>query len=291
MISTENKSPSRLPIWITTRLTRSPLGNEVRSAVAAGGLHTICQEARCPNRGECWDAGTATFLILGNVCTRNCLYCGVRHGAPAPPDLNEPARILDAVRKLGCRYVVITSVTRDDLPDGGAVHFVSVTEALRKDSPDTRVELLVPDFRGDSDALKIIVGIQPDVLGHNLEIIERLFPSLRPQGSYKRSLALLEFAKKHHTTLPLKSGLMVGLGETREEISEALRDLFSVGVNIVTVGQYLRPNRECVPVVRYLHPDEFEEIRQEAIDIGFSSAVCGPLVRSSYHAEEAAENI
>lgn len=221
MVLSSNNIRSRHPEWIRARLTRSPLGNEVRSAVAYRGLHTICREARCPNRGECWDAGTATFLILGNRCTRNCLYCGVRHGTPAPPNLNEPALLLDAVRKLGSRYIVITSVTRDDLPDGGADHFAAVTEALRKGSPDTRVELLVPDFRGDSDAFKTIVGIQPDVLGHNLEIIERLFPSLRPQGSYKRSLALLEFAKKYRPILPLKSGLMVGHGETREEISKS----------------------------------------------------------------------
>lgn len=281
---------SKHPEWIRARLTRTRRGGTVRGAVADGGLHTICEEARCPNRGECWDAGTATFLILGNRCTRNCLYCGVSHGSPPSPDPDEPRRILGAVRKLGCRYVVVTSVTRDDLPDGGAAHFAAVVGALRSDH-EIRIELLVPDFGGCTDAVRTAADARPDVLGHNIEVVERLFPALRPQGNYKRSLSLLEFLKNSYPHLPLKSGLMIGLGETRGEITRALKDLYSSGISIVTVGQYLQPSRECAPVEQYVHPNEFEEIRREALGMGFRSAVCGPLAQSSYRAEEAAQNV
>lgn len=279
----------RLPEWLKVGLTRTERGAAVRGAIESGRLHTVCREARCPNRGECWDAGTATFLILGDRCARNCRYCGVAHGEPAPVERDEPLRILEAARKLKCKYIVVTSVTRDDLPDGGAGVFAEVVRMLRPGLPDAKVELLVPDFNGNFAAMETVAASQPDVLGHNLEVVERLFPSMRPLGSYRRSLRLLEHAAGIFQSLLLKSGIMVGLGETREEISQALRDLRSAGVSIVTVGQYLRPAAACAPVERYLHPDEFEEMRLEAVELGFRAAACGPLVRSSYRAAELAE--
>jgi lipoyl synthase len=279
------KERLRHPEWIRARLGRTERYGAVRGALAHGGLHTVCEEARCPNRGECWDAGTATFLILGDVCTRACRYCGVRRGAPAPPDPEEPQHLLEAVKRLRGRYVVITSVTRDDLPDGGAAHFAAVVRTLKINPPDIPIELLIPDFGGDADSLRRVADAQPAVLGHNIETVRRLFPSLRPQGDYDRSLALLARAAEEYPLMPVKSGLMIGLGETRDEISQALRDLHAAGARLVTVGQYLQPSRECVPVERYPHPDEFDEIRDQALALGFASALCGPLVRSSYHAE------
>jgi lipoyl synthase len=276
----------RHPEWIRTKLTRTARGGAVRGAVAAGRLHTICEEARCPNRGECWDAGTATFLVLGGVCTRNCKYCSVNHGIPGPAEPDEPRRVAVAVRELGCRYAVITSVTRDDMPDGGAAHFAAVVRALRDTVPGIKIELLVPDFKCDASAITAAVDSQPDVFGHNIEVVRRLFSALRPQGNYDRSLALFDIARRRRPGLPLKSGLMVGLGETREEITVAMNDLRAAGVSIVTVGQYLQPSRERAPVSRYVPPDEFEGIRAEALALGFSHAMCGPLVRSSYHAGE-----
>jgi len=286
MNSTEKKG-RRHPDWIRASLVRTGRGGDVRGALAGGGLHTVCEEARCPNRGECWDAGTATFLIMGAVCTRNCRYCSVRHGKPEPPDPDEPGRVARAAKKLGCRYVVVTSVTRDDLPDGGAEHFAAVVRELKNEITGVGVELLVPDFSGDEKAVLTVADACPDVFGHNIETVSRRFPEVRPQGSYRRSLSLLGFLSRERPGMVLKSGLMAGLGESRAEITEALGDLRATGVQIVTVGQYLQPSRESAPVDRYLRPEEFEEIREEAVAMGFASAVCGPLVRSSYHAEEA----
>lgn len=282
-------SRRRHPDWIRAKLPRTERAAAVRNAIQSGCLHTVCEEARCPNRGECWDAGTATFLLLGPVCTRGCTYCSVRGGAPAPPDVDEPARTAHAAREMGCRYVVVTSVTRDDLPDGGAAHFAKTVHALRAEIPGSRVELLVPDFGGDADAIACVVASHPDVLGHNLEVVRRLFPTLRPQGDYERSLAFIRRVREINPNMITKSGIMAGLGETRDEIKEALKDLRVAGCRIVTVGQYLQPTPGSAPVARYLHPDEFKEIQTEAVALGFDAAVCGPLVRSSYRAHETAE--
>ena len=281
------KRTQRHPEWIRARLPRVKPGGGVRAALAKNRLHTVCEEALCPNRGECWDAGTATFLILGDTCTRNCAYCGVAHGRPAPPDPDEPRRVALAAQELGCRYVVVTSVTRDDLEDGGASHFAAVVRALNQTLPDVLVELLVPDFAGRESTILISADALPRVFGHNLETVRRLFPAVRPQGDYERSLNLLRFLHETRPNLTLKSGLMAGLGESREEIARAMADLRAAGVDMITVGQYLQPTSQSAPVDRYLPPDEFEDIRTEALDMGFRSAVCGPLVRSSYHAEQA----
>jgi lipoyl synthase len=278
----------RHPDWVRSRLPRTARASSVRAALSAGGLHTVCEEARCPNRGECWDAGTATFLILGDACTRGCGYCGVSRGATAPPDPGEPRRVAEAVLRMGCRYMVVTSVTRDDLPDGGAGHFATTVRTLREMAPGAKVELLVPDFQGDAEALRVVADSMPDVLGHNLEVVRRLFPELRPEGSYDRSLSFFRNLRELRPGLVAKSGIMMGLGETRGEAREALRDLREAGVRIVTVGQYLQPAPERVPVARYVPPEEFEEMRAEALAMGFAAAVCGPLVRSSYRAHEAA---
>ncbi len=279
----------RHPDWIRSKLPGTKTAGIVRTALDSCGLHTICREACCPNRGECWDAGTATFLIIGDTCTRNCRYCSVKHGPPAIPDPLEPTHLLDAVRKLRCRYVVITSVTRDDLPDGGASVFADCVRTLRDGIAGVRIELLIPDFGGDENAVYTAAATQPDVLGHNIETVRRLFPALRPQGNYERSLNLLKFVRKQYPATLLKSGIMVGLGEKRSEITTAMRDLVDAGVNILTVGQYLQPRRDAAPVVKYYHPDEFEQIKSEALEMGFATVMSGPLVRSSYRAEECAD--
>lgn len=278
----------RLPDWVRGGLPGAARGAAVRGAVASGRLHTVCESARCPNRGACWDAGEATFLILGDRCTRSCAYCCVPHGQPAPPDADEPARVLEAVRALDCRYVVITSVTRDDLPGGGAAQFASVTSSLRQGIPGIGVEFLVPDFGGDHEAITTAAAAAPDVFGHNIEVVPRLFKSARPQGNYERSLDLLRYVKDKFPDQITKSGLMAGLGESREEILDVFADLLKAGVDIVTVGQYLQPGRECLPVERFPHPDEFLELERAALGMGFAAAVCGPMVRSSYRAAAAA---
>lgn len=282
--------PRRHPEWIRAGLTRTATGGAVRGALRDGGLLTVCEEAKCPNRGECWDAGAATFMILGAVCSRSCRYCGVTHGVPSAPDDDEPRRLSEAAKKMGRSYIVVTSVTRDDLPDGGASRFAASVIALKEGMPGAKVEILAPDFGGDESAILQVAGSRPDVFGHNLETVRRLFPEMRPQGSYDRSLDLLRLLNRKRPGLVLKSGLMAGLGETREEIREALNDLRGAGVEIITVGQYLQPTKESAPVERYLTPEEFDEIRNEALEIGFRAAICGPLVRSSYRAEDVAES-
>ncbi len=285
-----NKS-RRHPDWIVSKLPTGELSVKVRAALTSGGLHTVCQEARCPNRGECWDAGAAAFLILGKSCTRNCRYCSVSHGDTEAVDPAEPRRIAEAALKIGCGFAVITSVARDDIPDGGASHFASVARELRQIIPGIKIEFLIPDFSFNAGALDIAIAAGPDVLSHNIEVVKRLFPEIRPQGNYKKSLELLASAAEKRRSAPTKSGFMVGLGEAREEISGALADLKNTGCQIVTVGQYLQPSKESVPASRYLHPVEFDEIRAEALSLGFASASCGPLVRSSYMAEKLAEEI
>ncbi len=250
-----------------------------------GGLHTVCEEALCPNQGECFSRGTATFLILGDRCTRDCRFCSVAHGPEGPPDPGEPLRVAEAVREMGLRYVVITSVTRDDLEDGGADLFARTIEEIRRGGAGTLVEVLIPDFQGDGRALARVLEARPDVLNHNLETVPRLYPSVRPGALYRRSLELLERAGKWHPAIRTKSGLMLGLGESREEIEGTLRNLRAAGCSLLTLGQYLQPSRKHLPVHRFVPPEEFESWRETALHLGFSEVASGPFVRSSYRAE------
>jgi lipoyl synthase len=274
----------RKPDWLKVPLPNSREFIEVRGLLGRLDLHSVCQEARCPNMGECFQSGTATFLILGNTCTRNCRYCNVRHGQPAAPDEAEPERLAAAVKTLGLRYVVITSVTRDDLPDGGASLFVRCVELLRKEIVDCRVEVLIPDLGGNRDALERILASRPHVLNHNVEVVPRLFGELRPGGNYALSLELLQRAGADDRKAVTKSGFMIGLGETRDEILSLLDDLAAVSCANLTIGQYLQPSADHWPVAKFYMPEEFEGFRQEALQRGFKRVVSGPLVRSSYHA-------
>jgi lipoic acid synthetase len=254
--------------------------------VEAHGLHTVCQEARCPNQWECYSRRTATFLILGARCTRNCRFCAVESGSPAPPDPGEPERVADAASSMALSYVVVTSVTRDDLPDGGAGVFARTVAALRQHLPGARVELLVPDFGGDPAALAAVVDAAPDVLNHNLETVPRLYPLVRPGADYARSLALLAEARRRAPALATKSGLMLGLGERAEEIEGALQDLRRVDCRMLTLGQYLQPTPAHLPVERFVTPEEFAAWQRRGLELGFERVASGPLVRSSYHARD-----
>jgi lipoic acid synthetase len=276
----------RKPDWLKVPLPNSREFIEVRGLLDRLRLHSVCQEARCPNMGECFHSGTATFLILGSLCTRNCRYCNVRHGKPAPVDESEPGRLAEAVRSLGLRYIVITSVTRDDLPDGGAAMFARCVGLLRKENPDSRVEVLIPDLQGNWDALERILDAGPHVLNHNVEVTPRLFADLRPQGRYALSLDLLKRAASRPGRGITKSGFMIGLGENRDEILSLLDDLSAAGCSSLTIGQYLQPSVSHWPVAKFYAPEEFEEFRKEALLRGFRTVVAGPLVRSSYHAAE-----
>ena len=252
-------------------------------------LHTVCEEAHCPNIGECWEHKAATFMILGDVCTRNCAYCAIAHGTPAALDLDEPARLAEAVEQMGLEFVVVTSVDRDDLPNGGAEIFAGVILEIRRRLPQTSVEVLIPDFKGNAEALRIVVEARPDILNHNLETIDRLYRIARPGGRYERALELLRRAKEMDPTLLTKSGLMCGLGEEWDELLVAMRDLRTQGVDILTLGQYLRPSADHLPIARYYTPDEFAELRRLGRAMGFRHVEAGPLVRSSYHAWEQVE--
>src|SRR5512137_284315 len=274
----------RKPDWLKVPLPNSREFAEIRGLFGRLDLHSVCQEARCPNMGECFRSGTATFLILGNTCTRNCRYCNVAHGRPGPVDEEEPERLVEAVRALGLRYIVITSVTRDDLPDGGAALFARCTGLLRKQIPDCRVEVLIPDLQGNWAALEKILEAGPHVLNHNVEVAPRLFGELRPRGNYALSLELLRRAAAVKREGLTKSGFMIGLGEARDEILSLLDDLAAVSCASLTIGQYLQPSAGHWPVAKFYRPEEFEELRQEALQRGFKSVVSGPLVRSSYHA-------
>ena len=254
------------------------------------GLHTVCEEASCPNIGECFAQGTATFMILGDLCTRRCPFCDVAHGRPAPPDAEEPQQLAEAIAALALDYVVITSVDRDDLRDGGAQHFCDCVRAVRARSPQTRIETLVPDFRGRLPiALQLLSAAPPDILNHNLETVPRLYRQARPGADYRHSLALLREFKLRNPSVPTKSGLMLGLGETDEEILEVMRDLRAHGVDMLTIGQYLQPTAHHLPVLRFVHPDGFRAFERAAQEMGFKHAAIGPLVRSSYHADRQAE--
>jgi lipoic acid synthetase len=252
-------------------------------------LHTVCEEAQCPNIGECWHHGTATFMILGDVCTRACAYCAVSHGRPAAADLDEPVRVADAIATLGLNYVVITSVDRDDLPDGGASIFAATVRETRARLASCRIEVLIPDFQGDEAALRTVLDARPDILNHNVETVPRLYRMARSGGRYPRTLELLDRSRRYAPDVPTKTGLMVGLGEEHEEIVSTLKDLREVGCEILTIGQYLRPSPAHAPMVRYYHPDEFRALKQIALDLGFVHVESGPLVRSSYHAHETAD--
>jgi lipoic acid synthetase len=252
-------------------------------------LHTVCEEAQCPNIGECWNHGTATFMILGDVCTRACSYCAVAHGRPAAVDTAEPARVADAIRTLDLNYVVITSVDRDDLADGGASIFAETIRETRAQLPHCRIEVLIPDFQGNEAALHAVLDAGPDVLNHNTETVPRLYRMARSGGRYQRTLELLDRSRRYAPGIPTKTGLMVGLGEERDELVATLRDLRTVGCEILTLGQYLRPTASHAPMARYYHPDEFRELKEIALDLGFVHVESGPLVRSSYHAHETAD--
>ena len=253
-------------------------------------LHTVCEEANCPNIGECWHHGTATFMILGSTCTRSCGYCNVVHGAPHAPDAHEPVNVANAIQAMALAHVVITSVDRDDLPDGGASHFVRTILETRARIPECRIEVLIPDFKGDARALHAVLDARPDVLNHNIETVARLYRTARPGGRYDRALQLLDRSRTYAPGIPTKSGLMVGLGEEISEVATTLRDLRSVGCQIVTIGQYLRPSLANLPMSRYYAPAEFAELKAVALEMGFGHVESGPLVRSSYHAHEQTEN-
>jgi lipoic acid synthetase len=281
----ENKnSHKRLPPWFKIRLSVNERSAAVRQLLSGNKLHTVCRSAACPNQTECWNSGTATFLILGNVCTRGCRFCNVPKGMPHGIDENEPERVADAVASLGLKYAVITSVTRDDLPDGGAALFARTIELIRQRVPGCRVEVLIPDFQGSSAALTSVLEANPDVLNHNVETVPSQYARVRPQADYIRSLDLLDRAEKHGAVT--KSGLMLGLGENEAELRETLEDLRRVGCSILTLGQYLQPGKNHLPVEKYYNPVEFVAWRNEALGLGFRHVVAGPLVRSSYHAEK-----
>lgn len=277
------------PAWLKVKAPGSEGYLRLKGLMRGLGLHTVCEEAHCPNIGECWHHGTATFMILGDVCTRACAYCAVAHGRPATLDLDEPARVANAVGQLELSYVVITSVDRDDVADGGASIFAETIQRIRQQRPSCRVEVLIPDFQGHEAPLRSVLDAGPDILNHNTETVPRLYRKARSGGRYQRTLELLERSRQYAPTIPTKSGVMVGLGEEWDELIETMRDLRRVGVSILTIGQYLRPTQEHLPVVRYYHPDEFAELKRLAVGMGFGHVESGPLVRSSYHAHEQAD--
>ena len=281
--------PLRKPEWIRVRAGGGERFAEVKRILREAKLHTVCEEASCPNIGECFGHGTATFMIMGDLCTRRCPFCDVAHGRPQPLDAEEPRHLGETIAALQLRYVVITSVDRDDLRDGGAGHFVECIRAVRSLSPATKIEILTPDFRGRLDrALEILDAGPPDVMNHNLETVPRLYRQARPGSDYAHSLKLLKDFKARHPSVPTKSGLMVGLGETNEEIVEVMRDLRAHDVEMLTIGQYLQPSKHHLAVTRYVHPDDFRMFEEEAMRLGFVNAACGPMVRSSYHADRQA---
>lgn len=290
VIPTEKSEMLRKPDWIKIKLppTTEKI-DHIKKTMRKNNLHSVCEEASCPNLAECFNHGTATFMILGDICTRRCPFCDVAHGRPLAPDPNEAEKLGKTIGEMGLTYVVITSVDRDDLRDGGAQHFVDCIDAIRKYSPEIKIEVLVPDFRGRMDvALKILNTSPPDVFNHNLETAPRLYKMARPGADYKWSLELLRKFKEANPDVPTKSGLMMGMGETNEEIVEVLKDLREHNVDMLTLGQYLQPSKHHLPVKRYVHPTEFDELGNIANELGFSHAASGPMVRSSYHADKQA---
>ena len=282
----------RKPDWIRVRAPSSPRFYEIKQILREHRLHTVCEEASCPNIGECFGKGTATFMIMGDICTRRCPFCDVGHGRPLALDREEPVNLAKTIAALRLRYVVVTSVDRDDLRDGGAQHFVDCIRAVREHSPETQIEVLVPDFRGRLErALDILCAAPPDVMNHNLETVPRLYRQARPGSDYAHSLRLLQSFKARFPALPTKSGLMVGLGETDDEILQTMRDMRAHDIDMLTIGQYLQPSAQHLPVLRYVHPDMFARFEREAYAMGFRHAAVGALVRSSYHADEQAEEV
>ena len=279
------------PKWLRRRLPTGPEYEKVKGMISDDRLHTVCQEAKCPNMWECFSQKTATFLIMGSRCTRNCRFCSVLPGPLEPPDPAEPARVADMAHQMGLKYVVVTSVTRDDLADGGASFFALTITEIRRKMTDACVEVLIPDFQGNRDALHTVLKARPDVLNHNIETVPRLYPRVRPQAEYQRSLDIIQWAHEYDSTLPTKSGLMLGLGEEDAEVENTLKDLQSAGCRILTLGQYLQPSKDHLPVERFIPPEEFEAWRQKAIKIGFTEVASGPFVRSSYHAKELYQEI
>lgn len=275
----------RKPPWIRVRIPSGEKFLEVRDLVKEKGLHTVCAEARCPNLGECWGKGTATFLILGDTCTRDCGFCGVKTGKPAAPPPLEPQEVAHAISIMKLKHAVITSVTRDDLPDGGAAHFARTVRAIREAVADCSIEVLVPDFQGNHLSIAAVLNAEPVIFGHNMETVPRLYPEVRAQADYFRSLEVLSAAKNLRPSTLIKSGIMVGLGETRAEIKEVMVDLTAAGCDILTIGQYLSPGASHLPVIRYYPPEEFEELKELGLELGFKWVESGPFVRSSYHAE------
>jgi lipoyl synthase len=283
--------PARKPEWLKVRAPGGPNYIRLKALMRAENLHTVCEEAHCPNIGECWEDATATFMILGDVCTRHCGYCAVTHGRPTWEDREEPERVGRTVATLGLEHVVITSVNRDDLADGGAAHFAATIEAVRRWAPGCRIEVLIPDFQGSATALATVVGARPDVLNHNTETVPRLYKVARHGGRYERTLELFRRARAAVPDLVTKSGIIVGLGETHEELLATMEDLRSVDVQILTLGQYLRPSPRHLEIARYYHPDEFAELAARGRALGFAHVEAGPLVRSSYHAKRQAQSI
>ena len=279
------------PEWLKVRAPGSENYHRLKGLMRTLGLNTVCEEANCPNIGECWHHGTATFMILGDTCTRSCGYCNVTHGAPKPADQNEPVNVATAVQAMELAYVVITSVDRDDLADCGASHFARTIVETRSRIPACRIEVLIPDFKGDESALRVVLDAGPDVLNHNIETVPRMYRTARPGGRYDRALQLLDRSRRYAPSIPTKSGLMVGLGEEWDEIVATLRDLRAAGTQIVTIGQYLRPSLANLPMTRYYSPAEFAELKRIALEMGFGHVESGPLVRSSYHAHEQAEAV
>jgi len=278
------------PPWLKKRIPPYQDLIKIKSILNETKLHTVCEEARCPNLGECFSRGTATFLILGEICTRDCGFCAVEHGLPVTLNEEEPEKVAYAVKKMGLQYVVITSVTRDDLLDGGASHFAKTTQAIRRLDRKIRVEVLIPDFRGNLSSLKTVLKEGPDVLNHNIETIPKLYHQVRPQADYKRSLDLLKKSKGLYPHILTKSGFMLGLGETEEEVIDLLQELREVKCDLLTVGQYLQPRPDRLPVVRYIPPEEFEKYKKIGLEMGFRSVASGPFVRSSFHASQMFEN-
>ena len=275
----------RHPDWIKARLPSGDNYHDLKRILRGLSLNTVCEEAHCPNMAECWGAGTATFMILGDTCTRSCGFCAVKTGRPGVVDLDEPARVGAAVAKMGLGHAVVTSVNRDELPDGGASLFAATIREIRRQSPGTTVEVLIPDFVGDAGALDIVLAERPEILNHNVETVERLYPRVRPQARYPRSLEVLRRTKERAPDLVCKSGIMVGLGETRDEVLATMRDIAAHGTDVLTIGQYLRPSPVHLPIERYWTPTEFADLREEGMRMGFDHVESGPLVRSSYHAE------
>jgi lipoyl synthase len=279
------------PDWLRVKFFGGEKYQDLKRTMRTLDLHTVCESARCPNMGECWEHGTATFMILGDICTRACGFCAVPSGKPVgPPDEEEPHRVAEAAARMGLRYAVVTSVNRDDQPDGGARIFARTIQEIRNRVPGCKVEVLIPDFRGDWDALNIVLAVKPDILNHNTETVPRLYRQVRKGALYERSLELLLRAKKTHPDIPTKTGMMLGLGEEKHEVLATMEELAAQGTDIFTLGQYLQPTREHLPVIRFVHPDEFAEFKRAGEQMGFRHVESGPLVRSSYHAFDQAES-